>query len=82
MGLTETRRSGSGEISSRGFTYYWSSMSNGACLKGIAIVVFSRLQPSIVEVIPVDECIMRLRLKHTWGFMSLIAVYAPTGVWG
>ena len=53
VGLSETRRPGSGEISSRGFTYYWSGMSNGARLKGVAIGVSSRLQPSVVEVIPV-----------------------------
>ena len=37
MGLSETRRLGSDEINSRGFTYYWSGMSNGARLKGVAI---------------------------------------------
>ena len=56
--FSETRRPGSGEISSRGFTYYWSGMNNGTRLKGVAIGVSSRLQPSIVEVIPVDERIM------------------------
>ena len=49
-------------------------MSNGARLKG--------LQPSVVEVIPVDERIMRLRLKHILGFVSLIAMYAPIEVCG
>ena len=58
VGLSETRRPGSGEISSRGLTYYWSGMSNGARLKGVAIGVSSRLQPSVVEVILVDEHIM------------------------
>ena len=82
VGLFETRRPGSSEISSKGFTYYWSGMSNGASLKGVAIGIPSRLQPSVVEVIPVDECIMRLRLKHTLGFMSLVAVYTPTEVCG
>ena len=36
---------------------------------------------SVVEVILFDERTMRLRLKHTWGFMSLVAVYAPTEVY-
>ena len=57
-------------------------MNNGARLKGVTIDVSSRLQPSVVEVILVDERIMRLRLKHTLGFMSLVAVYAPTEVCG
>ena len=39
VGLSEMRRPGSGEISSRGLFYYWSGMNNGACLKGVAIGV-------------------------------------------
>ena len=78
VGLSETRRPGSGETSSGGYTYYWSGMSDGTHLRGVAIGISSRLQPSVVEVIPVDERIMRLRLKHTMGFMSCVAVYAST----
>ena len=83
VGLSETRRPGSGETSSKkGFTYYWSGTSNGHRVKGVAIGVSpSRLQqPSAVEVAPVDERIMRLRVKHSVGFMSVVAVYAPTEV--
>ena len=46
-------------------------------IKGVAIGISIRLQPSVVEVIPVDEPIMRLRLKHSLGLMSFVAVYAP-----
>ena len=60
------------------FTYDWSSMSNGARLEGVVIGVSSRLQPSIIEVTPVDKRIMQLRLKHTLGFMSLVVAYAST----
>ena len=55
-------------------------MSNGHHIKGVAIGTSSRLQPSVVKVTPVDECIRRLRLKHSLGFMSVVAVYAPTRV--
>ncbi len=78
VGLSEVRRPGSGEISSGGYTYYWSGRSDGARLGGVAIGISSRLQSSVVGVTPVDEPIMLLRLKHTLGFMSLVAVYAPT----
>ena len=44
----------------------------------VAISVPSRLQPSVC--IPVDERIMQLRLKDSLGFMSVVAVYAPTKV--
>ncbi|KAG0725368.1 Craniofacial development protein 2 [Chionoecetes opilio] len=53
-------------------------MSNGHRVRGVAIGISSKLQPSVVEVTPVDERIMRVRMKHTLGFMSLVAVYAPT----
>ena len=61
VGLSETRRPGSGETSSKGFTYYWSGTSNGHHVKGVAIGISpSRLQqPSVVEVAPVDEHIIR-----------------------
>ncbi|KAG0723374.1 Craniofacial development protein 2 [Chionoecetes opilio] len=52
-------------------------MSNG---HRVAIGISSKLQPSVVEATPVDERIMRVRMKHTLGFMSLVAVYAPTEV--
>ena len=55
-------------------------MSNGHQVKGVGIGVSSRLQPSVVEATPVHERIMRLREKHSLGFMSLVAVYAPTEV--
>ena len=54
-------------------------MSNGHHIKGVAIGTSSRLQPSVVKVTPVDECIRRLRLKHSLGFMSVI-VYTPIAV--
>ncbi|KAG0719990.1 Craniofacial development protein 2 [Chionoecetes opilio] len=85
VGLSETRRTSSGETSRGGYTYYWSSMSNGDHVRGVAIGISSKLQPSVVEVTPVDMGgimggIMRVRMKHTLGFMSLVAVYAPTEV--
>ncbi|XP_069995849.1 glutamate receptor 4-like [Penaeus vannamei] len=43
------------------------------------VTISSRLQPSVVEFTP-DECIMVMGLKLAFGFMSLIAVYAPTNV--
>ena len=61
----------------------WVLLTTGsAChhVKGVAIGISSRRQPSVVEVTPVDERIMRFRLKHSLGFMSVVAVYAPTEV--
>ena len=76
--LSEVRRPGDGEISCDGYTYYWSGCSNGARLRGVAVAVSTRLVPSVVKVTNVDERIMLVRMEHTIGFISLIAVYAPT----
>ena len=78
VGLSEIRRLGSDETSSKGFTYYLSSMSNGHHVKEVTTGISSRLQPSTVEIIPVDKRILRLRLKHGLEFMFIVAVYAPT----
>ena len=53
-------------------------MSNGHHVKEVAIGVSSRLQLSVVEVTPIDEHIMRLRLKHSLGFMSVGDVLRQT----
>lgn len=42
------------------------------------MAISSQLQSFVDEVTPIDERIMRVRLKHTLGFMSLVSVYAPT----
>ena len=34
----------------------------------------------IIEVTPVNEHIMRLRIRHSLGVISLVSVYAPTEV--
>ena len=78
VSLSETRRPGSGEISSGGYTYCWSGHSNGTRTRGVAVGISSRLMSSVVGITAVDERIMLVRLKHTLGFISLIAVYAPT----
>ena len=52
--LPEVRRPGSGMTSVGGYTYYWSGRSDGHHLQGVAIAVSGRLQPSVVEVTPVD----------------------------
>ena len=41
------------------------------------MAVTDRFLSSVTKVTPVDECIMLVRLKHTLGFLSLVAVYAP-----
>ena len=44
------------------------------------MAVTDRLLPMISEVTPVNERIMRPRVIHTLGVISLVSVYASTGV--
>ena len=75
--LSETRRPGCGETISKGFTY-WSGMRDGHHVKRVAVDISSRLELSLTEAAMVDERIMRLSVKHSLGFMFVVAVYAPT----
>ena len=38
----------------------------------------NKLTPMIIEVTPVKECIMRRRIHHSLGVVSLVSVYSPT----
>ena len=76
--LSEARRSDRGEIVTGGYTYYRSGRSDGYHAQGVAVAVFNKLTPMIIEVTPVNESIMRLRIHHSLGVVSLVSVYAQT----
>ena len=57
--LSEVRRLDSGEIMVGGDTYYWSGRSDGYHVQGVAVAISKKLNPMIIEVTPVNECIMR-----------------------
>ena len=62
-----------------GYTYYWSGHSDGYHAQGVAVAVSNKLTPMIIiEVKLVNERIMRLRIRHSFGVVSLVSVYAPT----
>ena len=76
--LSEVRRPDCGQIMVGGYTYYWSGRSDGYHAQGVAVAVSNKLTPMIIEVTPVNERIMRLRIRHSLGVISLVSVYAPT----
>ena len=76
--LSEVRRQDCGETMVGGNTYYCSGRSDGYHSQGVAGAVSDKLTPMIIEVTPVSECIMRLRIQHSLGVISLVSVYAPT----
>ena len=61
-----------------GYTYYWSGRSDGYHSQGVAVAVSNKLTPMMMEVTPVNERIMRLRIRHSLGVISLVSVDAPT----
>ena len=46
----------------------------------VAVPVSNKLTPMIIEVTPVNEHFMRLRIHHSLVVISLVSVYAPTEV--
>ena len=76
--LPEVRRPGCGEIMAGGYTSYWSGRSDGYHAQGVAVAVSNKLTPMIIEVTPINEHSMRLRLRHSLGVISLVSEYAPT----
>ena len=76
--LSEVQRPDCGEIIAGGYTYYWSGHSDDYHAQGVAVAVSNKLTPMIIEVTPVNEHIMRLRICHSLGVISLVSAYAPT----
>lgn len=57
--LSKQWRPGRGQINGEGRdTHHWSGMSNGSCVKGVAMGISSWLLPFVVEVASVHERIM------------------------
>ena len=76
--LSEVWRQDSDKIMAGGYTYYWSGRSNGYHAQGVAVAVFNKLTAMIIEVTPVNERVMRLRIRHSLGVISLVSAYSPT----
>ena len=76
--LSEVRRPDCSKIMAGGYTYYWSGCSDGYHAQGVVGAVSKKLTPMIIEVTPVNECIMRRRIHHSLVVISLVSVYAPT----
>ena len=52
--------------------------SDGYHAQGVAVAVSNKLTSMTIEVIRANECIMRQRIHHSLGVVSLVSVYAPT----
>ena len=76
--LSEVQRQDCSEIMVDGSTYYWSGRSDGYHAKGVAVAVSNKLTPMIIEVTPVNERIMRRRIHHSLGVISLVSGNALT----
>ena len=76
--LSEVRRPDCDEIMTGGYTYYWSGRSDGYHAQGVAVAVSNKPAAMIIEVTPVNEHIMRRRIRHSLGAVSLVSVSAPT----
>ena len=61
-----------------GYTYYWSGYFDGDHAQGVAVDVSIKLTSMIIEVTLVNERIMRLRIGHSLGVISLVSVFAPS----
>lgn len=52
-------------------------MKGGTCLRAVAERLSNRLQTFVVKATKTNERILRVRIKHTLGSISLVAIYTP-----
>ena len=72
--LSEVWRPDCGKIMVGGYTDHCSCRSDGYHAQGVAVAVSNKLTPMINEVTPVNEHIMRRRIRHSLGVVSLVSV--------
>ena len=72
--LSEVRRPDGVEIMAGGYTYHWSGCSDGYHAQGVAVAMSNKLTPMIIEVTPVRKCIMKLKIRHSFGVISLVSI--------
>ena len=61
----EIQRLDCGEIMAGGYIDYWFGHADGYHAQRVAVAVSNKLTPMIIEVTPVNERIMRLRIRKT-----------------
>ena len=61
-----------------GYTSYWPGHSHSYHAQGVAVAVSNKLTPMIIEVTPVNERIMRERIRHSESVIPLVSVFALT----
>ncbi len=76
--LQEVRWPGSGEITVGDTSFLWSGRQDGSRREGVAMAVASKLMSTCVAWAPVNERLLYGRFKHSIGYLSVIAAYAPT----
>ena len=78
--FSEVQRPDCGKIMVGGYTSCWSGRFDGYHAQGVAVAMSNKLIAMVIEAKPVNECIMRLRIRHSLCVISLVSVYPPTEV--
>ena len=74
--LSEVWRPDGGKIMVGGDTNYWSGCSNVYHAQAVAVAVSNYLTPMIIEVTLVNDRVMKRRIHHSLGVVSLVTVFA------
>ncbi|CAH1239246.1 OIT3 [Branchiostoma lanceolatum] len=76
--LTEVRWPGSGELCTEGISFIYSGRTDGHHLQGVALALDRNARNALSTWDPVSERILKARLIHRYGYMTVISAYAPT----
>jgi len=79
MALQEVRWSDAGETTVAGYTFLWSGPpANQPRRAGVALAVDSNAYRALCSWQPISDRILVANFKHSFGKLSIVAVYAPT----
>lgn len=77
LGISESRWTGAGKLTSRGHLILHSGHENQH-YGGVAVILNKRIKKALIEWYPVNERIIVVKLNSKFAKMTIIQVYAPT----
>jgi exonuclease III len=78
LAVQETRWPGTGIINKNDYTMYYSGTRGRTGQAGTGFIVMGKMQNHVIEFLPLNESVCKLRVRNKYSNIILIICYAPT----
>ena len=78
VAVQEIRWKGNGIINKKDYTFYYSGSSIKTGQAGTGFMVKKKILPDIIDFVPFNERLCKLRIKNRYNNITVLNIYAPT----